>query len=82
MIVEYSVAHGVYNGPIASVQRERKLEDEVNRMIQDGWQPFGSLVVSDKGDTVVFIQPMVRTSGDLSGVGAGVVRQVDEGYFG
>ena len=82
MIVEYSVAHAVYDQSIAAVQYEKRLENEVNRMIKEGWQPYGSLVVSNKGETIVYIQPMVRTSGDLSGVGSGVVRQVDEGYFG
>lgn len=82
MIVEYAVAHGAYDQSIAAVQHERQLEDEVNRMIKDGWQPFGSLVVSQKGETVIFMQPMVRTDAALSGVGGGVARQVDEGYFG
>ena len=82
MIVEYSVAHGIYDSPIASVKYDTKLTDEVNQMIKEGWQPFGSLVVSNQGETFVFVQPMVRIDTDGSGVSAGVLRQVDEGKFG
>ena len=64
MILKYTVAHGVYDKSLASVQHRTTLEDEVNRMIAEGWQPFGSLVVSQKGETVVFLQPMVLADTD------------------
>jgi len=82
MISEYTVVHGIYESPISTVKYKKKLEDEVDRLIKDGWQPYGPLASSSVGDTVVFLQPTVRTDTASTGVGEGVTRQVDKGYFG
>ena len=41
---------------VVSSQSERELEQQVNELFGDGWEPYGSLVV--KGDRL--IQPMIR----------------------
>ncbi len=82
MITKYTVAHGVYDDSLASAQYDRRLEDEVNRLIEDGWQPYGPLVSSSDGEVTIFVQPMVQTSADTSGVGQGVFKQVNSGHFG
>ena len=42
---------------IVSSHDERELEREVNQMFDDGWEPYGSLVVKQNGHLV---QPMIR----------------------
>ena len=82
-IEKYTVAHAVYVENIAATQYKALLEDEVNKLIADGWQPYGPLVSSNQGETVVFLQPMVKYRDEARvGVGEGVSRQVEEGYFG
>lgn len=76
------MAHGVYETSLASAQYESRLEDEVNRLIEEGWQPYGPLVTSSNGDVTIFAQPMVQTTPDEAGVGQGVIRQVEQGFFG
>ena len=36
------------------------LVEEVNRLINDGWTPFGSLAVDGTERNVEYLQPMVR----------------------
>ena len=45
---------------VVSSQNERELEQQVNELFDDGWEPYGSLVV--KGDR--FVQPMIRFDED------------------
>lgn len=82
MITKYTIAHAVYDSSLASAQYETKLEDEVNRLIREGWQPYGPLVSSSNGDVTIFTQPMVQTAFETPGIGEGVIRQVDTGTFG
>ena len=82
MITEYTIAHGVYDADLVTAQYEKKLEDEVNRLIKDGWQPYGPLASSSNGDVTIFAQPMVRMSSSDAGVDEGVLRQVDSGVCG
>jgi hypothetical protein len=76
MIREYKVLSAVYGKSLAAVDHDTVLEDDVNRHIEEGWQPHGSLVVASKGDTVVFFQPMVLPT--RKGVSASVLRQGEE----
>jgi hypothetical protein len=60
MIKAYTVVSAVYDKSIEAADHETKLEDAVNRRIADGWQPHGSLTAANKGDIVMFFQPLVR----------------------
>jgi hypothetical protein len=60
-IIEYKTAHG------SSVQ---ELDEDVNAMLRDGFQPFGSPYLSDQEvegrvGTFAVWQAMVRYEGDI-----------------
>ncbi len=55
---------------VVKVQRERnsamvELENEVNRRIEEGWQPFGSMAVIhlslDRRNDLILFQPMIKS---------------------
>lgn len=80
IVTEYTIAHGVYDNDLAAAQYERKLEDEVNKLIKEGWQPYGPLVASANGAVVLFAQPMVRTVSSLSAMGYGAGQVGSENF--
>lgn len=55
-ISEYNVATGRDSGSLALT---------VNSMIEDGWHPWGSALVTKNGAYVVLYQPMVKIDLDL-----------------
>ncbi len=81
MITEYKVAAAVYIGNVESAVYQVELENKVNALIEDGWQPFGSLQIVERGTSLIALQPMVRLDGS-GGVSKSILRQVETGIHG
>lgn len=82
MITDYKIAHGVYTETLEKVPHEKRLESKVCKLIQEGWQPHGSIIVARQGQETLFLQAMVKQSKHHDGVGEGVMHQLDQGVFG
>lgn len=59
-ITAYTVAGAVYRSSVEGTAYRTELEDRVNDLIRQGWQPHGSLQVLNQSDGLLAFQPMVR----------------------
>jgi hypothetical protein len=52
---------------LASAQDSAGLQTEVSKLISEGWQPFGQLVVAEPSEPsgVRFFQPVVQFEGEI-----------------
>ena len=52
---------------LASGSDPQNLQDEVGKLIADGWQPYGQLIVNEpsEGSADRFLQPMVQYEGEI-----------------
>jgi hypothetical protein len=63
-ITKYTVAATAYKTTAESAIYQTELEAKVNALIEKGWQPFGSLQLVQRADTLIALQPMVRLDGN------------------
>ncbi len=59
-ITAYTVAGAVYRNSVEGTAYRAELEDRVNELIEQGWQPHGNLQVVISSDGLMAFQPMVR----------------------
>ena len=59
-VAAYTVAGAVYRSSVEGTAYRTELEDRVNELIQQRWQPHGSLQVLNQSDGLLAFQPMVR----------------------
>lgn len=59
-ITSYTVAGAVYKASVEGTTYRKDLEDQVNNMIGEGWQPHGSLQIAVSAEGLMAFQPMVR----------------------
>ena len=54
---------------LASAADADALQNEVSKLVAEGWQPFGALVIAkpSDGSQVRFFQAMVQYEGELRG---------------
>jgi hypothetical protein len=54
---------------LASASDPQALQDEVTKLLAEGWQPLGQLVVATPSDNSQdrFLQPMVQYEGEIRG---------------
>jgi hypothetical protein len=52
---------------LASAPDAEKLQNEVSKLLSEGWQPLGQLVISEPstGSEARFFQPMVQYEGEI-----------------
>lgn len=80
-ISKYRVAAAVYKTTAESAVHQSELENKVNALIDQGWQPFGSLQLVTRADMLVALQPMVRQD-DEGGAAPAILREVETGTAG
>lgn len=59
-ITSYTVAGAIYQSSVEAAAYRKDLEDQVNAMIAEGWQPHGSLQIVANSDGLMAFQPMVQ----------------------
>ena len=52
---------------LASGSNAQTLQDEVGKLLGDGWQPYGQLIVKEQSPDSAdrFFQPMVQYEGEI-----------------
>lgn len=80
-ISKYRVAAAVYKTTVESAVHQAELENKVNALIEQGWQPFGSLQLVARADALIALQPMVRHD-DEDTASPAILREVETGIAG
>lgn len=63
-ITSYTVAGAVYQSSVEGAAYRKDLEDQVNALIGEGWQPHGSLQIVANAEGLMAFQPMVQFVAD------------------
>lgn len=60
-ITSYTVASAIYQTSVEGATYRKDLEDQVNALIDEGWQPHGCLQIVANAEGLMAFQPMVQT---------------------
>ncbi len=50
----------ITNYKLVAAGKPEELGTKVDAAIHDGWQPYGSMAIEQGGESVVYVQPVVK----------------------